>query len=223
MQVALTPDYERGNVRLWNCDCIPWLATLASGCVDAVVTDPPYGIGEAAGKNQSRKNLTKPNIFPKDYGVASWDNQPIDFALLTAYINKGKNAIVFGGNYYPMPPSSCWLVWNKDNTGDFADCELAWTNFRTAVRMFTWRWNGMLQEPGGPKEIRVHPTQKPLELMRWCVLKQKDCNSCLDPFMGSGTALVACKELGIPCIGIEREERYCAAAADRLRQEVFDF
>src|SRR5262249_44460370 len=114
-----------------------------------------------------------------------------------------------------------WLVWDKDNgASDFADCELAWTNLRKAVRQFTYRWNGMLQEPGYPKELRQHPTQKPEALMRWCLAHAMPVESVLDPFMGSGTVLRAGKDAGLSATGVEREERYCEIAAKRLAQEV---
>jgi len=116
-----------------------------------------------------------------------------------------------------------WLVWDKDN-GDngYADCELAWTNLDIAVRKFRWRWMGMLQEQmGDKKEVRTHPTQKPLALMSWCLsLAGDDAKTVLDPFAGSGTTGRACKDLGRKCVMIEREERYCEIAARRMGQEV---
>lgn len=120
-----------------------------------------------------------------------------------------------------LPPSRCWLVWDKENSGDFADCELAWTNLDKAVRIFRYLWNGMLKEQ--PEE-RWHPTQKPLALMKWCLSQApKTIGSVLDPFMGVGTTLVAAKAFGLKAIGCEREEKYCKRAVMRLEQEVFDF
>jgi DNA modification methylase len=118
-----------------------------------------------------------------------------------------------------------WLIWDKRNDGtSFADCELAWTNQRSAARIFRWRWNGMCQEHGGRfKEQRLHPTIKPLALMKWCIGFFPETRSVLDPFMGSGTTLVAAKSLGCKAIGIEMNEKYCEVAAQRLSQEVFDF
>lgn len=140
--------------------------------------------------------------------------------LLSMLIASAEHAIIFGGNYFGLPPSSCWLVWDKDNGGsDFADCELAWTNLDKAVRKFLWRWNGMLQEDMKNKELRVHPTQKPLPLMHWCLSHVPEAKSVLDPFMGSGTTLLACKQKGIKAVGIDRDERYCEEAAKRLSQK----
>lgn len=192
------------------------LPTLAP--VDLLLTDPPYGIGEAAGKNKSRGLLAA----SKDYGNANWDDTPPSRWLLEQAIDKAKYAIVFGGNYFGLPPSSCWLVWDKDNGAtDFADCELAWTNMPTAVRRVRWRWQGMLQENMADKEPRFHPTQKPEAVMAWCLTKAPDgVRTVLDPWMGSGTTLVAAKKAGLTAIGIEREEKYCEIAAKRLAQGV---
>jgi len=216
---AIEPYYhnEKYGVTIYNADCREVLPQLEP--VDLVLTDPPYGIGEAAGKNKSRNQLAK----AKDYGIANWDNETKDSEVEMA-VSVARNAIVFGGNYYNLGKSSCWLVWDKDNSGDFADCELAWTNLKKAVRKFKWRWNGMLQElSGGKKETRHHPTQKPLALMKWCIKQAGEPQTILDPFMGSGTTLVAAKQLGRKAIGIEIEEKYCEIAVERLRQGVFQF
>lgn len=138
-----------------------------------------------------------------------------------------KNQIIFGGNYYAdwLPASSCWIVWHKDNMGtDFADCELAWTSYKTAVRYFRWRWNGMLQENMANKEQRYHPTQKPLPLMKWILNKYaKEGSTIFDPFMGSGTSMVAAKEMGFDYIGCDIDERYVKITEMRLNQEVLSF
>ena len=138
-----------------------------------------------------------------------------------------KNQVIFGGNYYSdyLPASSCWIVWDKDMIGgNFADCELAWTSFNTAVRIFKWRWCGMLQEDMTNKELREHPTQKPLALFEW-ILKNysKENDIILDPFMGSGVTLEACKLMGRKYIGIEINPDYCKIAKERLAQKFFDF
>src|SRR6185437_10913892 len=141
-----------GNARLILGDCREILPTL--GRFDAVVTDPPYGIGEAAGKNKSRTNLA----VARDYGDDDWDNEPCPPEIIACMRLQSDWQIIFGGNYFELPPSSCWLVWDKQNgENDFADCELAWTNLRKAVRRVYWRWNGMIRKG---HEERVHPTQK---------------------------------------------------------------
>jgi DNA modification methylase len=183
--------------------------------VDLVLTDPPYGIGESNERNLSREKKAK----PRDYGAFTWDQTPISQDLFDAVVAAGVKACVWGGNYYEVEPSPSWLVWDKENgSNDFADCELAWTNYGCAVRRKKHLWNGMLRKG---KEHRQHPTQKPLELIEWAItLCPGEPQTILDPFMGSGTTLVAAKQLGRKAIGIELEEKYCAIAVDRLRQGV---
>ncbi len=216
------PYYQDDYVTLYHADCREVLPLLEP--VDLVLTDPPYGIGEAAGANKSRSKPIggkgKGFVPAKDYGVFNWDNKPIDQDLINQLITQP--AIIFGGNYYAMPPSACWLVWDKHITGDFADCELAWTNLPGAVRKIDYLWNGCMKKR---PEQRWHPTQKPLDVMKWCItqadtkLKNKVA-TILDPFTGSGTTLRAAKDMSRKAIGIEREEQYCEVAANRLRQEV---
>lgn len=215
------PYYQDESYTIYNCDCRDILPLLEP--VDLVLTDPPYGLKEAAGKNKSRGQLA----LPKDYGCDHWDDKPIDEDLLLLTLGIGKSNIIFGGNYYShiLTTNACWLVWDKDNSGDFADCELAWTNLPGAVRKIKYRWNGMLQQNMKDKDQRFHPTQKPISLMTWCIcqadIKRKENHeTILDPFMGSGTTLVAAKNLGRKAIGIEIEEKYCATAVKRLAQEV---
>jgi len=159
-------------------------------------------------------------VAAKDYGTLNWDN----IAIEQEFINKLAQypSIIFGGNYYAMPPSTCWLVWDKHQTGDFADCELAWTNLPGAVRRIDYLWNGMIKQR---PEQRWHPTQKPLDVMKWCINQadtklKKRVETILDPFAGSGTTLRAAKDMSRKAIGIEREEQYCEVAVNRLRQEV---
>lgn len=208
--------YEQDGITIYHGKAEAVLPHLPP--VDLLCTDPPYGI-----KAVSRGTIgTSKKGQVKDYGRADWDDEPVPGWLLCQAVAKAKHAVVFGGNYFELPPSSCWLVWDKDNTGDFADCELAWTNLPKAIRKIRWRWNGMLQEHGGDaKEPRFHPTQKPLAVMTWAILQApEDCKVILDPFMGSGTTLRAAKDLGRHAIGIEQNERYCEVAAKRLAQGV---
>jgi len=200
-----------GDATLYLGDCGEIIPGL--GMVDLVLTDPPYGIGEANGKNKSRGKIA----VSKDYGVSDWDNAPAPAWLIELIRAKSSNQIIFGGNYYALPPSSCWLVWDKDNGEcDFADCELAWTSLKKAVRRLKFRWAGMLQENMGAKEPRVHPTQKPVPVMRWALEHAGDVETVCDPFMGSGTTGVACVELGKKFIGIERDPAYFNEACKRI-------
>ncbi len=177
----MKPYYQDKWVTIYHGDCRDILPELPK--VDLVLTDPPYGIGEAAGKNASRGKIANVTQFDVD----DWDDEPIDLELMISVTEKGKSAIIFGGNYYCLPPTSCWLVWDKENgTNDFADCELAWTNLKKAVRIFRFRWSGMLQGDMKNKDFRYHPTQKPISVMRWCITQADNPQAILDPFKGKG-------------------------------------
>ena len=204
-----------GQVRLLLGDCREILPTLPR--VDACVTDPPYGIGESSRKVASRGKLAA----PIDYGHFDWDKEPPSRETIDAVLACSRWQIIFGGNYFHLPPSSCWLVWDKKNgTNDFADCELAWTNLPKAVRRIEWLWNGMIRKGD---DIREHPTQKPEGVMSWALKQLPDSvSTILDPFMGSGTTGVAAVKLGRRFIGIELHEPYfdiaCRRISDALKQ-----
>lgn len=199
-----------GDCTLYLGDCLDIIPTL--GKVDAVVTDPPYGINENHRKAATRGKLAK----PKDYGDYEWDTSPITSNHISAMRNCSRHQIIFGGNYFEVPPSSCWLVWDKKNgSNNFADCELAWTNLPKAVRRIEWLWNGMIRKGD---DIRQHPTQKPVGVMQWCLTHIPDAVTILDPFMGSGTTGVACVKSGRKFIGIEKDERYFDIACERIEK-----
>ncbi len=224
----MKPYYEQSGVTIYHGDCrdvIEDFGHFGEQPFDLLLTDPPYGIGVArtgqvgAGvrtKNHSGYKVTQATRFDP----VTWDGDTCA-DVLPKLRALSKHQIVFGGNYYDLPPTRCWLVWDKANEGtDFADCELAWTNLQKAVRKLTFRWNGMLQGAGVPKEPRLHPTMKPEPVIRWALMQApQDVRTVFDPFMGSGTTLVAAKRLGRQCVGIEREEKYCEIAAKRLSQE----
>lgn len=212
-----------GDATLYLGDCLDVMQCLQ--VVGAVITDPPYGIGESHRKNATRgkpfgsrvdaKNTRGTYVQPTDYGTYEWDHHPASPEQISACLTAAPKAIIWGGNYFSLPPAPKWLVWDKENSGDFADCELAWTNLPGAVRIFRHMWNGMLRasERGTP---RVHPTQKPIALMEWCITQLGDAEVIADPFMGSGTTGVACANLGRKFIGIEIEKRYFDIACERI-------
>lgn len=198
-----------GNATLYLGDCLEILATLPK--VALVLTDPPYGVGENAHRVASIGKLAK----TIDYGDFEWDSQPASRAHIDACMAAGKNSIIWGGNYFHVPPARGWLVWDKINSGNFADCELAWTNLPMSVRQFRHMWNGMLRD-SEKSTPRVHPTQKPVKLMEWCLSHASSADSVLDAFMGSGTTGIACANMGKRFIGIEQDERYFEIACKRI-------
>jgi site-specific DNA-methyltransferase (adenine-specific) len=191
-----------GLATLYLADCFDVLPSLPRFA--GVITDPPYGINIAA---QPMKYQRAAGAQKRDWDASKEDRLPEALAL-------GDVQVVWGGNYYGLPAASKWLVWDKINSGDFADCELAWTNLPGAVRMFRHMWNGMLRD--SERGQRVHPTQKPVALMRWCLQQAGNPASVIDPCMGSSPVGVACSEVGIPYVGIERERRYFDTACERI-------
>lgn len=159
-----------------------------------------------------------PRVYEGD-----WDSTPPAQGTLISVVSGAERSIIWGGNYFAaiLPPSSKWLVWDKCQTmPSFSDAELAWTNFDgTSTKMFRWNGSGLM----AVEQNRQHPTQKPLALMKWCLSLFPDAKTVLDPFLGSGTTLVAAKAMGLTGVGIEQHEPYCEIAAKRLSQEVFNF
>ena len=202
-----------GSATLILGDCMEVLPTL--GRFDAVITDPPYGIGAYKNGTMGGGVLAKQST----YDAVDWDEKPISLDLINNLLNVGKTIIIFGGNYFSLPPARCWLIWDKDNgLNKFADAEMAWTNIEGAVRLKKYKWQGMLQENMKNKEVREHPTQKPVPIMAWCIEQAGNPATILDPFMGSGTTGVAAIQLGRTFTGIEREPKYFDIACKRIEQ-----
>lgn len=207
-----------GNITLYNDDCMEIMRAMPDNAFDLAIVDPPYGINEDGSKNHTRSKLAVSRDYKAFYGN---DKLPPDFEYFTELMRVSKNQIIWGANHFISrfsKDSSCWIVWDKDNGGnDFADCELAYTSFRTAVRKFRYRWNGMWQENMKNKEVRIHPTQKPIALYRWLLSKYaKPGNTILDTHLGSGSSAIAAHDGGFEFTGIEIDPHYYAAARQRL-------
>ena len=193
--------------------------------VDLILTDPPYGIGNSI---TYRKNNSLKRAKGKDYGAYTWNNNIPPKEYFDEIFRISKNQIIWGANYFManMPfNSNCWLVWDKDNeSSTFADCELAWTSFKTAVRKYKFRWNGMLQEDMKNKELRYHPTQKPSKLFAKILLDySSEGMTVLDPFAGSGTTALACIKTNRNYICIEKEPKYVDIINKRIKNELAQF
>lgn len=205
---------------VYNIDCMEFMKTLPDKCFDLVIADPPYGIKEDGLKNHSRSKLAKAQEYtPKD-----WDKQAMPKEFFDELIRVSKNQIIWGANHFisQIPyDSPCWIVWDKDNgNNDFADCELAWTSFKTAVRRFKYRWAGMLQENMKNKERRIHPTQKPVDLYGWLLLNYAPQGGVIfDPMMGSQSSRIAAHRLGFDYVGCELDKEYFDKGNERFKQE----
>lgn len=204
--------YSDGACAIACGDCREIIGLLPK--VDLVLADPPYGISHPCDfKNRGRGNLAACTDYPDVHG----DNEPFD---PTPWIQGP--CILWGANHYAsrLPDSDGWLVWDKERPDDLdqSTCELAWTNCIKGVRRLRHLWNGMIRKCD---DELYHPTQKPVELMTWCLQFPwtKDFELILDPYCGSGSTIRAAKDLGRKSIGIEIEERYCEIAAKRLSQE----
>ena len=206
------PYYDHAGITIYHGDCREILPHLPK--VDLVLTDPPYGIGRA-----SKEISTSSHGGHKGWPEAAWDISPPSNELLAMVVQKGRDCVVWGANYFPhaMPASAGWMLWDKGQRIDQADGELAASSRKGAFRVFT------LNRASIGADGSVHPTQKPVKLMTWCLGFFPNAQTILDPFMGSGTTLVAAKNLGRKAIGIELEEKYCEIAVCRLAQEVMDF
>ncbi len=186
---------------------------------DLVLTDPPYGIGAYKNGTMGGGVMAKQSRFE----ATTWDDSIPSREYFDEMRRVSKNQIIFGGNYFIeyLSNSPCWVVWDKDN-GDnyFADAELAWTSFDTAVRKFRFRWQGMLQEDMKNKEHKFHPTQKPIEVMRFCLENySEDGQTILDPFAGGGSTILAAKQLQRAATGIEINPAYAEIARKRLENQ----
>jgi site-specific DNA-methyltransferase (adenine-specific) len=208
------------NIELLNMDCMEYMAGLPDKAFDLAVCDPPYGIGESGDKNASRTKLA----IAKDYkAFAGNDLEPPSLEYFRELQRVSKNQIIWGANHFIdriSLPSSCWIVWDKvTGNSDFADSELAWTSFKTAVRNFRFQWSGMLQGDMKNKELRIHPTQKPVKLYEWLLTNYgKQGQRILDTHLGSGSSAIAAHNLGFDFVGTELDEDYYNAACKRFKQ-----
>lgn len=208
----------------WPCTCHDQITLIHGDCrqilpllpkVDAVVTDPPYG--KKPLRPQGR-GLGTPLSRSFDHNDCRWDS--LNKMAVEAMLGVGRQHIIWGGQYYGdmLPPTNCMLVWDKHQQLQFARCEIAWTDLTISNKLFDLPWLGAAARQ---EEPAYHPTQKPTRLMTWSL--GFTSGDILDPFAGSGTTLVAAKQLGRKAIGIEIEERYVEICANRLRQEVLQF
>jgi len=199
---------------------------LPDKCVDLVLTDPPYGIGESL--KQRHKNAkpcktwkTRSPKTWKGYEKATWDRHRLEYSFFSEIFRISKEQIIFGGNYYIdfLKPGPSWIVWDKKNSDtDFADCELAWTSHNRAVRKFDWLWSGYKKEN---PEKRYHPTQKPIPLFEWILKNYSEPGDIvLDPFLGSGTTLRACRETGRIGLGFEINPDYEPIIRKRMMEDI---
>ena len=186
---------------LYNADCLDIMREMPDKSVDLVITDPPYGIGDFGDR------------VDKTFMINEWDIKPSQ-EYLDEIFRISKNQIIFGGNYFDLPSTSCFLIWDKEQPEafSFAMCEYAWTSFKSPAQMFRYRAVGL-------HIVKVHPTQKPVPLFEWIIRNYaKEGDIICDPFFGSGSCIVAAVRMGHPFIGIEKEKMYFDAAEKRIKK-----
>lgn len=206
----------------YNMNCMDGMKQFPDKYFDLAIVDVPYGIGENGYKNHSRSR----RALAKDYKpFAGNDLEAPDSDYFNELFRVSKNQIIFGANHFisKIPyDSSCWIVWDKENgQSDFADCELAWTSFSTAVRIYRYRWHGMLQQNMKNKEIRIHPTQKPIALYEWILSRYAmPGDIILDTHVGSASSLIACYNTNHKFVGFELDKHYYELSKKRLDAEM---
>jgi site-specific DNA-methyltransferase (adenine-specific) len=215
-------DKRKDMIKITNEDNMELIARYPDNYFDLAIVDPPYGIGEDGAKNHSRDKATRPTM----YTAKDWDSATPSAEYFIELIRVSKNVIIWGANHFiesiPKQNSSSWIVWDKQNgDNDFADCELAWTNHKTAVRKFEFRWAGMLQGDMKNKETRIHPTQKPVALYKWILDKYaKPNDKILDTHLGSGSIAIACHDYGFDLTACELDKEYYDKAMERINNHM---
>ena len=196
---------------------MPALEKMADNVFDLAICDPLYGVQESAYRNNDKSKLAKTT----KYHDSLWSQKKTTPVEIKEILRVSKNQIIWGGNYFisSLYDTRCMIVWDKDNTGNFADAELAWTSFDECVRIFKFRWNGMLQQNMKEKENRIHPTQKPVELYKWLLQNYaKEGDKILDTHLGSGSIALACWDIKFDLTGYEIDKEYFDNAVLRLER-----
>lgn len=210
-----------GNAELWQGDCLEYMCTLPDKAFDLAIVDPPYGLKQQTGQDKQQSKLAHAPTYKP---FAGGDKKPPSKEYFIELRRVSVNQIIWGANHFAGlfdSSSSCWIVWDKHASGGFADCELAYTSFKTAVRKFDYPWNGMIQGYHGNKalnEKRIHPTQKPVKLYEWLLTNYaKLGDRILDTHLGSGSSAIAANNLGFEFVGCELDGDYYQAAVNRTQ------
>lgn len=210
-----------------NRDCMDAMREFPDKYFDLAIVDPVYGDVSQGGymTHNNGQLIGTGKARSKGYHAALWHQEKTPPQYFTELFRVSKNQIIWGGNYFApdLPASQCWIIWDKQHpeTITFADCELAWTSFNSATRIFRFLWNGMLQGDMRNKEDRIHPTQKPVALYKWLLDKfAHPGDKIIDTHVGSGSSLIACYDLNFDCWGYEIDPVYYAGAKSRLADEM---
>lgn len=209
-----------GKVTIYQGDCMELMSGLGDKSFDLSVVDPPYGIDAANTFSGEQRKSGNGAAMKTAFEKKSWDIGIPDSDYFKELMRASSNQIIWGANYmsHLLPPSMGWIVWDKDNgTTKFSDAELAFTSFERALRIWKYTWNGMIQGDMKNKEIRIHPTQKPVKLYDWILSNYaKPEQRILDTHLGSASSAIAAYYFGCEFVGIELDADYFDAACKRL-------
>ena len=224
--IGFIPCYRLPFLSLFHADCMEIMKQYPDKYFDLAIVDPPYGIG----MDKTHFKTKSSNSKPTDYNAKDWDSAIPNKEYFAELMRVSKNQIIWGGNYFVenLTNSSCWVVWDKDN-GDsiHADCELAWTSFKTGVRKIKWLWHGMRQQNMKNKETRIHPTQKPVSLYTWQIQKfATEGMKILDTHFGSGSIALAVDKanrldkMNLHLTACEIDKEYIDKAIKRISESI---
>ena len=208
------------SIELLNVDCMEYMKGLDDNAFELAIVDPPYGIDAANILTGPQRKSGNGAAMKSEFAKKDWDKAVPDQNYFTELMRVSNNQIIWGANYMSnfLPPSMGWIVWDKDNgTTNFSDCELAFSSFDRACRKYKYTWNGMLQGDMKNKEVRIHPTQKPVKLYDWLLSNYaKEGDRILDTHLGSGSSAIAAHYGGFEFVGCELDEDYYKSAVERF-------
>lgn len=203
-------------------DNMEMMSKIKDKTFDLAIVDPPYGISvhKMNYTKSTKGGVTKRNDYSS---IGDWDSNTPDKKYFEELFRVSKNQLIFGGNYFELPLTKSWLIWDKKTedkySNDFADCELCWTSFNKPAKIFRWLWSGMMQQNMKNKESRFHPTQKPVSLYEWILDNYaKEGDKILDTHLGSGSIAIACHNRGYEFLGCEISEEYFIKAEERIER-----
>ena len=221
-EIKLGQKYKLGNHTLvcgdaTNKEHIDFL--IKDNLIDLLYTDPPYGIDIVQNNSVGGGNITKTNNYKEIIGDTTTEAAKKNYIICKEIT---ENQIIFGGNYFTefLKPTKSWVVWDKENTGNWADVELAWSSYDKSAKLYKWLWNGLSRK--GERKLendkRIHPTQKPVGLNINIIRDYENGNNILDCFGGSGSTLIACEQLERNCFIMELDPEYCQVIIDRWQK-----
>jgi site-specific DNA-methyltransferase (adenine-specific) len=209
-------------IELLHIDCMEYMATLPDKAFELAVVDPPYGIKEPAFRRNDKNAPSKKATKTKEYNVAVFNQDVPSDEYFDELFRVSNNQIIWGGNYFGLRASRCWIVWDKVTyDAQWADGELAWTSFKSSVRIFQFAWNGMIQGDMKNKEVRIHPTQKPKQLYKWLLREfAQHGDRILDTHGGSRSLAIACHEMGFDHVSCELDDDYHRDSVKRYENAI---